>query len=218
MDELQKYDLVVIGSGPAGQKGAVCAAKMRKRVAIIDRGRLIGGVCVHTGTIPSKTLREAILQLTGFRERTLYGRDYRFKEEISVQDLSFRVDAIVTRETEVIRAQLRRNDITVVEGTAKFLDPNTIEVAGEETTTVVRGEHTLIACGTRPAHDRNILFDGKRIIDTDQLTRMSRLPKEAIVVGAGVIGLELLSNIRQCIVNGQILPSTDHLPELAGNR
>src|SRR5579864_1612678 len=181
MDESQKYDLVVIGSGPAGQKGAVCAAKMRKRVAVIDRGRLIGGVCVHTGTIPSKTLREAILQLTGFRERTIYGRDYRLKEEISVQDLSFRVDAIVARETEVIRAQLRRNDITVVEGTAKFLDASTVEVSGEEATTVVRGEHILIACGTRPAHDPDILFDGKRIIDTDQLTRMSRLPKEAIV-------------------------------------
>lgn len=193
MDELQKYDLVVIGSGPAGQKAAVCAAKMRKRVAIIDRGRLIGGVCVHTGTIPSKTLREAILQLTGFRERTLYGRDYRFKEEISVQDLAFRVESIVTRETDVIRAQLRRNDISVIEGTARFIDPNTIEVAGEDETKVLRGKHILIACGTRPAHDPDILYDGRRIIDTDQLTRMSHLPKETIVVGAGVVGLECCS-------------------------
>lgn len=193
MDDIQKYDLVVIGSGPAGQKAAVCAAKMRKRVAIIDRGRLIGGVCVHTGTIPSKTLREAILQLTGFRERTLYGRDYRFKEEISVQDLAFRVEAIVTRETDVIRAQLRRNDISVIEGTARFIDPNTIEVAGEDETKVLRGKHILIACGTRPAHDPDILYDGRQIIDTDQLTRMTHLPKETIVVGAGVVGLECCS-------------------------
>src|SRR6202158_4155033 len=99
------YDLVVIGSGPAGQKAAVCAAKLRKRVAVIDRPRMIGGVSVHAGTIPSKTLREAILHLTGFTERTFYGRDYSLKENITVQDLTTRVDMIVSRETEVIRAQ-----------------------------------------------------------------------------------------------------------------
>src|SRR5499425_1978299 len=107
-----EFDLVVIGSGPAGQKGAICAAKLRKKVAIIDRKRTIGGVCVHTGAIPSKTLREAILYLSGFRQRSFYGRAYTVKDHITVQDLAFRVGAVVKRETEVIRAQLKRNDVT----------------------------------------------------------------------------------------------------------
>ncbi len=193
MGEAQQFDLVVIGSGPAGQKAAVCAAKMRKRVAVIDRGRMVGGVCVHTGTIPSKTFREAVLHLTGFTQRTFYGRDYRMKEDISIQDLSFRVQAIVSRETDVIRAQLKRNNISLFEGNAKFVDPSTVEVAGEVETVALRGDHILIACGTRPAHSSDIPFDGVRIIDTDQFPGVSRLPKEAIVVGAGVVGLECCS-------------------------
>ncbi|HEV2349470.1 MAG TPA: Si-specific NAD(P)(+) transhydrogenase [Terriglobia bacterium] len=193
MAEAQQFDLVVIGSGPAGQKAAVCAAKMRKRVAVIDRGRMVGGVCVHTGTIPSKTFREAVLHLTGFTQRTFYGRDFQIKEDISIQDLSYRVQTIVSRETEVIRAQLRRNNIVLFEGDASFADPHTVEVAGESKTVALRGERILIACGTRPAHSSDIPFDGVRIIDTDQFPGVSRLPKEAIVVGAGVVGLECCS-------------------------
>jgi NAD(P) transhydrogenase len=193
MAELQQFDLVVIGSGPAGQKAAVCAAKMRKRVAVIDRGRMVGGVCVHTGTIPSKTFREAVLQLTGFRQRAFYGRDFQAKDDISIQDLSFRVQTIVSRETEVIRAQLRRNNIALFEGNASFVDPHLVEIAGEGKTEVIKGDRILIACGTRPAHNSEIPFDGIRIIDTDQFPGVSRLPKEAIVVGAGVVGLECSS-------------------------
>src|SRR6201998_711064 len=103
-----EFDLVVIGSGPAGQKGAICAAKLRKKVAIIERKRTIGGVCVHTGTIPSKTLREAILYLSGLRQRTFYGRGYAVKEQIVMEDLVFRSDSVMAREIEVIKAQLRR--------------------------------------------------------------------------------------------------------------
>src|SRR5580692_7310599 len=117
-----QFDLIVIGSGPAGQKGAICAAQMRKRVAVIDRTLMIGGVCVHTGTIPSKSVREAIFQLTGKAVRACYGESYRGKNDITVQDLSFRVKAIVARETEVIRAQLKRNGVTVFQGTAQFVD------------------------------------------------------------------------------------------------
>ena len=106
--EANEYDLVVIGSGPAGQKGAICAAKMRKKVAIIDRKKTIGGVCVHTGTIPSKTLREAVLYLSGFRQRTFYGRGYVLKDRIAMSDLIFRAQAVMAREVEVIKAQLRR--------------------------------------------------------------------------------------------------------------
>ena len=127
----QNYDLIVIGSGPAGQKGAICAAKLRKRVAMIDRTMMMGGVCVHTGTIPSKSVREAIFQLTGIAVRTFYGTNYRGKGDVSVQDLAFRVTSIVSRETEVIRAQLKRNGITMFQGLAQFADPHTVEVQGE---------------------------------------------------------------------------------------
>jgi NAD(P) transhydrogenase len=187
------FDLIVIGSGPAGQKGAICAAKLRKRVAVVDRTLMIGGVCVHTGTIPSKSVREAIFQLTGNAVRTFYGENYRGKNDISVQDLSFRVHSIVTRETEVIRAQLRRNGVQIFQGTAQFTDPHTIEVQGDSDKTILHGEHVLIACGTRPARNSEIPFDDKRIVDTDRISRMDGVPRELIVVGAGVVGLEYAS-------------------------
>src|SRR5205085_8373073 len=126
--ENHEYDLVVIGSGPAGQKGAICAAKLRKKVAIIDRKRTIGGVCVHTGTIPSKTLREAILYLSGFRQRTFYGKDYVVSDRISARDLAHRVQRVVEREVEVVHNQLRRNGVTLLVGTAQFADAETLEV------------------------------------------------------------------------------------------
>ena len=186
----QFYDLIVIGSGPAGQKGAICAAKLRKRVAVIDRTLMMGGVCVHTGTIPSKSIREAIFQLTGIAVRNLYGNNYRGQGEISLQDLSFRVTSIVSRETEVIRAQLKRNGVAIFQGAAQFVDPHTIEVKGESGRVTLRGANILIACGTRPARDSHIPFDGKRIVDTDEFTGIGSLPREIIVVGAGVVGLE----------------------------
>ena len=113
-----EYDLVVIGSGPAGQKAAIAAAKMRKHVAVVDKKSMVGGVCVHTGTIPSKTFREAVLYLTGFSQRSFYGKDYAVKENIAMSDLLFRVRAVVQREEEVISNQLRRNQITVIDGLA----------------------------------------------------------------------------------------------------
>lgn len=192
MSTLQ-YDLVVIGSGPAGQKGAISAAKLRKRAAVIDRTLMIGGVSVHTGTIPSKTVREAIFQLTGFAVKAFYGTNYRGNGDISVQDLSSRVNTIIGRETEVIRAQLRRNGIAIYQGTAQFVDPHTIEVQGEGEKITLHSDNILIACGTRPAHSPDIPFDDKRIVDTDHLSGMGRVPKEFIVVGAGVVGLEYTS-------------------------
>ena len=187
------YDLVVIGSGPAGQKGAIAAAKARKRVALIDHIAMIGGVCVHTGTIPSKTLREAIFQLTGFAVKALYGNGYRSPDDVSVQDLSFRVKAIVGRETEVIRAQLKRNEIAIYQGSAVFLDPHTLGIQGDGENIEIKADKILVACGTRPAHSPEITFDNHRIVDTDHLSGLGRIPKEIIVVGAGVIGLEYAS-------------------------
>ena len=191
--EPNEYDLVVIGSGPAGQKGAICAAKLRKKVAIIDRKRTIGGVCVHTGTIPSKTLREAVLYLSGFRQRTFYGRGYVLKDRISMSDLIFRAQGVMTREIEVIKSQLRRNYINVVEGDARFLDPHTIAVMNDEGAQVLKAHHVLIACGTRPAHNNEIPIDGRRIFDSDQLHGLDEVPRELVIVGAGIIGLEYAS-------------------------
>ncbi len=191
--EANEYDLVVIGSGPAGQKGAICAAKLRKKVAIIDRKRTIGGVCVHTGTIPSKTLREAVLYLSGFRQRTFYGRGYVLKDRISMSDLIFRAQGVMTREIEVIKSQLRRNYINVVEGDARFLDPHTIAVMNDEGAQVLKAHHVLIACGTRPAHSQDIPIDGRRVFDSDQLHSLDELPRELVIVGAGIIWLEYAS-------------------------
>jgi NAD(P) transhydrogenase len=188
-----EYDLVVIGTGPAGQKGAICAAKMRKKVAIIDRERTIGGVCVHTGTIPSKMFREAVLYLSGLRQRTFYGRGYSVKDRIEMADLIFRAQSVMSREVEVIKAQLRRNYVTTFAGDARFVDPHTIEIDNSDGTHVIRGEKILVACGTRPAHDNDIPIDNKRLFDSDQVHCLEEIPRELIVVGAGIIGIEYAS-------------------------
>lgn len=204
-----EFDLVVIGSGPAGQKAAIAAAKLRKKVAVVDKRAGIGGVCVHTGTIPSKTFREAVLYLTGFSQRSFYGKDYVVKENIAMSDLMFRVRAVVQREAEVISNQLRRNQVTVVDGAARFVDPHTIEVTSADgPTQQLKAAHVLIACGTRPAHNPNIPLDGQRIFDSDQLPNIERLPKEIIVVGAGVVGLEFASmfaamNVEVTLIDGR---------------
>ncbi|MGB6359241.1 MAG: FAD-dependent oxidoreductase, partial [Candidatus Acidiferrales bacterium] len=165
---VSEFDLVVIGSGPSGQKSAVAAAKLGKRVAVVDRNQMIGGVCVHTGTIPSKTLREAILHLKAFTEAVPYSNNGQDKTDVSVQDLAFRVQSIISRETTVIQAQLKRNRIAVFEGAARFVDPHTVQVESlTQQPVTLRGEHIVIACGTRPAHSPEIACDGKRVIDTD---------------------------------------------------
>jgi NAD(P) transhydrogenase len=191
--QANEYDLVVIGSGPAGQKGAICAAKMRKKVAIIDRRLTMGGVCVHTGTIPSKVLREAVLYLSGLRQRSFYGRGYVVKDRIMMSDLVMRATTVMTKEVDVITAQLRRNYVTALEGDAHFADPHTIEIVSEDGVQQVRGEKILIACGTRPSHIDGIPVDGKRIFDSDQVHCLEEIPRELIVVGAGIIGLEYAS-------------------------
>jgi NAD(P) transhydrogenase len=188
-----EYDLVVIGSGPAGQKGAIAAAKASKRVAVIDLNFMIGGVSVHTGTIPSKSVREAIFQLTASSVRAMYGNASPNRGDISVQDVSSRVKAIVARETEVVRAQLKRNGIAIHAGRAHFLDSHTVEIRGDGQGIRLEVPKILIACGTRPAHSAEIPIDNHRIVDTDHLSALGGLPKTIIVVGAGVVGLEYAS-------------------------
>jgi len=187
------YDLVIIGSGPAGQKGAIAAAKLGKKVAVIDRKGMIGGVSLHTGTIPSKTLREAVMYMTGFRQRAFYGSDYSLKEKVSKEDLSARVRTVLERELEVVRHQFRRNEVTVIQGSACFLDPHTIVAPTDAGDVLLSAEKILIACGTRPARDPMIPFDGQTVIDAGELESLAEIPKDLIVVGAGVIGIEYAS-------------------------
>lgn len=188
-----EYDLVVIGSGPAGQKGAIAAAKLHKRVVVIDRKEMIGGCSLHLGTIPSKTLREAILYLSGIRQRTFYGAGYTVKDDIAASDLVSRVRMVLTRETEVVRNQLRRNGVVTLDGAARFIDPHTIEIDSHDGIRCVQGERVLIACGTRPAENPSIPTDGRRIFNSDQLIELETIPRELLVVGGGVVGLEYAS-------------------------
>ena len=207
-----EYDLVVIGSGPAGQRGAIAAAKLGKRVAIVDQRELVGGVCLHTGTIPSKTLREAILYLSGFRQRAFYGADYSLKADLTFADLTFRVQAVMASELEVIRSQLKRNSVSLLCGAASFAGPECVEIStGTGSATRVRAEHVLIACGTRPSRAAAIPFDGVRFIDSDQILGLTELPREMIVVGAGVIGLEYASMFSALGVRVNVIDARDQL-------
>jgi NAD(P) transhydrogenase len=188
------YDLVVIGSGPAGQKAAINAAKLGKRVAVVERAGMVGGVSVHSGTIPSKTLRDSILYLTGFTERAFYGQDYRLRERVSREEITSRIRMIVTRENHLVQSQFNRNRIAELDGTGRFLDPHTVEIASPGgTSKTVRATYILVASGTRPAQNRSIPVDGRRIVDTDRLPEISDLPREIIIIGGGIIGLEYAS-------------------------
>jgi NAD(P) transhydrogenase len=189
------YDLIVIGSGPGGQKAAIAAAKLGKRVAVIDRQDMVGGVCVNTGTIPSKTLREAVLYLTGMNQRELYGASYRVKQDITIADLLSRTQHVVGREVQVVRAQLQRNHIELLAGTARFLDAHTVAVEGMHRGDrhAVSGEKVVIATGTRPARPDEVDFDEARVLDSDEILRLEDIPSSLVVVGAGVIGIEYAS-------------------------
>ena len=184
------YDLVIIGSGPAGQKAAFCAAKLGRRVAIIERNHDIGGVCIHTGTIPSKAMREAVLHLTGLRERALYGDSYTVKEDITMSDLLYRSRIVVRSEVDVIRAQMKANGVRVVWGDAAFTGPHTVRVSRDEEVIELKGEQILVAVGTEPARPADVPFCPGRVIDSNELLELRELPRSLIVVGGGVIGVE----------------------------
>ncbi|HEY2958784.1 MAG TPA: Si-specific NAD(P)(+) transhydrogenase [Actinomycetota bacterium] len=187
------YDLIVIGSGPGGQKAAIAAAKLGRRAAIVERTDMVGGVCINTGTIPSKTLREAILYLTGLSQRELYGQSYRVKQDITVQDLSSRTQHVVGREVDVILHQLSRNHVPLLAGTARFVDPHTIGVQGGPVEREVTAANVVIAVGTRPARPDSVEFDGRTILDSDGILSLEQIPSSMVVVGAGVVGLEYAS-------------------------
>lgn len=185
------YDLAVIGTGPAGHRAAMQAAKLRKRVVAIDARAPVGGVCVHTGTIPSKTLREAVLYLTGFRQRGIYGLSYQVKPNITVADLIFRCDQVVSNEVDVLLAQFARNGVELRHGEASFIDPTHLNVRlpnGEED--IIQAAHVVIASGTKPAHNPKIVINGTTIIDADGVYSLQDIPRTLTVAGAGIIGVE----------------------------
>jgi NAD(P) transhydrogenase len=185
------YDLLAIGSGPAGQKAAIQAAKLGRRAAIVER-RTIGGVSVNRGTIPSKTLREAVIYLTGISQRAVYGDSYRLKEDITVEDLGLRTRQVVEREVDIVRNQLARNHVHVINGIARFVDPHTMAISGGEERRI-SAEKIVIATGTRPHRPKSVEFDNKTILDSDGLLLLERLPASIVVVGAGIIGIEYAS-------------------------
>ncbi|MCU1682410.1 MAG: udhA [Amycolatopsis sp.] len=189
------YDLIVIGSGPGGQKAAIAASKLGKRVAIIDKNDMLGGVCVNTGTIPSKTLREAVLYLTGMNQRELYGASYRVKQDITIADLMARTRHVVDREVQVVRAQLMRNHIDLIVGMGTFVDEHTVSVEGVHRgdRTTMSSDYIVIATGTKPARPAEVDFDAERVLDSDEILQMESVPSSLVVVGAGVIGIEYAS-------------------------
>lgn len=189
------YDLLVIGSGPAGQRAAIQGAKLGKKVAVAERRAVVGGVCINTGTIPSKTLREAALHLSGYRERGLYGASYSVKENITIEDLLFRAQHVIQNEIDVIRHQLKRNRVDLFDAEASFIDSNTLllkDVKGEGERKV-RAQYIVVASGTFATRPDHIPFDGHLVFASDDILDLDRIPRTLAVVGGGVIGLEYAS-------------------------
>ncbi len=187
------YDLLVIGTGPAGQKAAVQAAKLSKKVCVIERKAVVGGVCINTGTIPSKALREAVLYFSGFRQRSLYGVEYRLKKTITIEDLAFRANHIIKNEIQTVQNQMARNRIDMISGSASFLDPHRLRIQQSTGSIEHTADFIVIAVGTEPARPSDIPFDDESVIDTDGLLRLKRIPDSMVIVGGGVIGTEYAS-------------------------
>lgn len=212
------YDLLVIGSGPAGQRAAIQGAKLNKKVAIVERKTVLGGCSVNLGTIPSKTLREAVLDLSGYRSRGFYGASYTVKQHITAQDLVSRTDKVILNELDVIRHQLMRNDVELLVAEAAFAGPDSVRlrsVAGSASR-VVKARKIVIAVGTETTRDPHIPFDGQQIFTSDDILHLDRLPRTLAVVGAGVIGCEYASifaalGVRVTLVDkrNRLLPFVD---------
>lgn len=208
--EPRSFDLIAIGSGPAGQRAAVQAAKLGKRAAVVERGASIGGVSTNTGTLPSKTLRSAIVELTG-RAASVYGSSFRVKHDITIDDLLWRAERVMEHEREVISDQLRRNGVTVIEGAASFVDPNTIEVRGGHAAYELRADRIVIAVGTTPARPAGVDFDDRTVLDSDGILRLAHLPKTLTVIGGGVIGLEYASMAATLGVHVTVVEKRRHI-------
>jgi NAD(P) transhydrogenase len=193
-DSTYDYDLLVLGTGPGGQKAAIQAAKLNKRAAIVER-RFVGGVCLNTGTIPSKTLREATLYLSGYRERGFYGAAHMVKSTITPADLASRCAVVMHQEMDVVKHQMMRNGVDLISAVASFVGPHTVRLCyvdgiGERTVTA---EYIVIATGTIPAQPPGVTLDHAAVLDSDDILSVDRIPRTVAVVGAGVIGCEYAS-------------------------
>lgn len=214
---MERFDFLVIGSGPAGQRAAVQAAKLGKRVGIIEKRSAVGGVAVHTGTIPSKTLREAVLYLSGWSQRGFYGRSYQVKPDLSIDDLMHRLHVTLGHEVEVMQHQLSRNGVSVIEGAARFVDANRVQVhCNAGTTREYEAARILIATGTFPVRPPGVPFDDESVLDSDDILKLKRIPRNLTVVGAGVIGVEYASifsamDVKVTLIDGRpsMLPFVD---------
>ena len=207
------YDLVCIGSGPAGQRAAVQAAKLGKRVAVVEKRRCVGGVCLDTGTIPSKTLREAVVTYSGIAGQGDRLPWARIDERPSIQQLLAGVDRVVAREVEVIEHQLRRNDVAVLFGEAVFDDPHALVIRSERGTRRITAEFVVIAVGTEPASPPGVQADGEIVLTTDDIVRLPQLPRTMAVVGAGVIGIEYASIFAAVGVGVTLVERREHVLE-----
>src|SRR5438270_59152 len=188
--KMPTFDLVVIGSGPAGQRAAIQGAKLGKHVALIEKMDTIGGCCINTGTIPSKTMREAVLHLSGYYYQNIYGINYRVKDKITMADLSFRIQHVIKTEVDVTKAQLTRNGVEMLRGAASFIDPHHVRVTNTQDTSEYEAQAIVIATGTKPAESATVPLNNKTIVNSDQILQMANLPRTLIVVGGGVIGVE----------------------------
>ncbi len=190
---MERFDFLVIGAGPAGQRAAIQAAKLGKRAGIIEKRAVVGGVAVHTGTIPSKTLREAVLYLSGWSQRGFYGRSYRVKPDLSIDDLMHRLNVTLGHEVEVMQHQLARNGVSVIEGSAAFTGPHGLRVDTGGAVREYEADAILIATGTHPVRPEGIVFDAERVLDSDDILELKSIPRSLTVIGAGVIGVEYAS-------------------------
>ncbi|MGO9931831.1 MAG: FAD-dependent oxidoreductase, partial [Steroidobacteraceae bacterium] len=214
-----EYDVAVIGSGPSGQRAAVQAAKLGRRTLLAECKAAVGGVCINTGTIPSKTLRQAVLHLSGYREREIYGASYAVKQNITMADLNVRTEHVIRHEIDVTRHQLQRNQVEIESATAHFVDAHTINlvsVDGHSQRTVTAG-HTVIATGTRATRDSHIPFDTQSILISDDILSLAKVPRSMAVIGAGVIGVEYATifatlGVRITLIDkrDRLLPFIDH--------
>jgi len=209
---MSHYDFIVIGSGPAGKRAAIQATKLGKSALLIEKDSMVGGVTVHTGTIPSKTLRETVLFLSGWRQRGIYGRSYKVKENITVDDLTQRLQSTITHEVEIIQHQLMRNNVEILQGHARFKNDHTVVVEDSDgTMTEYSADNFLICVGTRTRRPENIPFDGQSIIDSDEIIHLDQMPKKLLVVGGGVIGMEYATIYKALDIEVTILESNDYI-------
>jgi NAD(P) transhydrogenase len=187
---MRSYDLIVIGSGPAGQRAAIQGAKAGRKVAVIEQREVLGGVCINTGTIPSKTMREAVLHLSGYQYQGIYGINYHVKDRITMADLTFRVNQVIKTESDVTQSQLERNGVDLIYARASFLDANHVRIVNGRGQDDCEAPYIIIATGTKPAVSPTVAINGKTIVNSDQILQLASIPRTFIVVGGGVIGVE----------------------------